>query len=98
MGGIMPDRERDSAIKRLRRAAIAALHAQRSRSMEKRLKAQLRLPRGVSLLMAMQDAWRQFPECERDDICPSPEEVLARCDAYDRQKEEAERIAAKRAS
>lgn len=95
MGGIMPNSQRDQAIKRLRRAAIAALHCQRSKSMVKRMAVQLGLPRGVTPLMAMQEAWREFPECERDDQIPSPEEVIARCDAYDRQKEEHESIAAR---
>lgn len=70
-----------------------ALHCMRSKSMSKRMAIQMGLPRGKTPLMAMQEAWRKFPECERDEVVPSPEEVIARCDAYDRQREEQERIA-----
>jgi len=93
MGGVMPDRERDAAIKRLRRAAEALLAERRNPGLS--LERSERAYRVQQLLLKMSDAWRDFPECERDERVPSPEEVLARCDAYDRQKEEAERIAAR---
>lgn len=98
MGGIMPDRERDAAIKRLRRAAERALRDQRSNLVIVHVSGERRRHIDQSewpSFLDLSEAWRLFPECERDDICPSPEEVLQLCDAYDRQKEEAERIAAR---
>jgi hypothetical protein len=102
MGGIMPNHERDKAIKRLRRAAIDAMDAttlRRVRDLEEFAKGQ---PGHIGAkiyhegrLQALSEAWRAFPECEQDEVVPSPEEVIARCDAYDRQKEEQERILAR---
>jgi hypothetical protein len=34
-------------------------------------------------LKKLEDAWREFPECERDTRIPSPEEVLQICDRMD---------------
>jgi hypothetical protein len=105
MGGIMPNGERDAAIKRLRRAA--------ERAQDACLKYRLAIIENQVIpvadavhqaylckrneLLALYRVWRCFPECERDDQVPSPEEVITRCDSYDRQREEAERIAARSA-
>jgi hypothetical protein len=97
VGGIMPDRERDAAIKRLRKAAENALRDQRSNLVIVHVSGKRRRTIDQSewpSFLDLSDAWRLFPECERDDQVPSPEEVLLRCDDYDRQKEEAALIAA----
>ena len=86
----MPNNQRDAAIKRLRRAAEHCIRQARDRTIVTPVHS-----RHESPLVLLQRAWREFPECEQDEIVPSPEEVLVRCDAYDRQKEEQERIAAR---
>lgn len=100
MGGIMPDNQRDAAIKRLRSAALDALDAENLRKVRDLERIHLKYPEHIgakiyheSRLLTLAEAWRAFPECEKDEVVPSPEEVIARCDAYDRQKEEQERIA-----
>jgi hypothetical protein len=101
MGGIMPDRERDAAIKRLRRAAEDVLAKARDRRLTYSTSGKNNgdfacvEAREKNAYLQLSEAWRDFPECERDDQVPSPEDVLARCDAYDRQKTEAEKIAAR---
>jgi hypothetical protein len=91
MGGVMPDRERDAAIKRLRKAAERADKEQRITTMYKVNGRKLDRSEWPAML-EMAQAWREFPECQQDDQVPSPEEILRRCDAYDRQKAEAEII------
>ena len=92
MGGVMPDRHRDAAIKRLRRAAHRAMKARRHRGLSADP-----TPTNNWAFRDLDNAWREFPECERDDSTPSPEAALEMCESYDRQKAEAERIAARAA-
>lgn len=92
----MPNHQRDAAIKRLRAAAEDVLSDQRNNLTIVHIIGKKRIPidrRRWPSFLAMAKAWKAFPECERDEVVPSPEEVIARCDAYDRQKEEQERLA-----
>lgn len=90
MGGVMPDRDRDAAIKRLRKAASKLIVARCDTIV---IPSTLTKRDEKDALLAMVAAWRRFPECEQDEQVPSPADVLDRCDAYDCQKAEAERIA-----
>jgi hypothetical protein len=94
MGGIMPNSSRDAAIARLRKAALRLQKRRRTRTFMVAGEArQTTFPDQL----AFERAWREFPECERDDSTPSPEAALEMCEAYDRQKAEAERFAAQAA-
>lgn len=90
----MPNHQRDAAIKRLRRAARDVIYSNAGRKVVPAYgNPAWTQGRHDSLLKRLKNAWQEFPECERDEVVPSPEEIIARCDAYDRQKEEQERIA-----
>ena len=105
MGGIMPNHQRDAAIKRLRAAAVEAIAAGISQIVAEMLvrcgllantwAREEAYIRKEAAFLRLSEAWKAFPECERDEQVPPPEEIIARCDAYDRQKEEQERIAAR---
>lgn len=91
MGGIMPDRSRDAAIERLRKAAQVLLGRRVAATL---IVGEQRVATRHPYQVELEDAWRAFPECERDASTPSPEAVLAMCEAYDRQKAESDQLAA----
>lgn len=84
----MPDRSRDAAIERLRKAAHRVLGERRRFGLTPISEVpKYNLPlTALAATNALEAAWREFPECERDDSTPSPESALEMCEAYDRQK------------
>jgi hypothetical protein len=102
MGGVLPNYYRDLVNQELRDAASRVIRwrkelheawANGDYRTEGNAAGRLR-----DAVRSLEVRWREFPECERDKAIPSPEEILKRCDAMDRQKEEHDRYAARGAT
>ena len=93
MSATMPEPKRNIAIERLRVCAEKVLKIRRDRTEGSPIKWVIgrggrRRDQYQLWLEKLEAAWRSFPECERDPVVPSAEEILAEVHRLDREAEE----------